>query len=159
MVGNNQWNSIELLRPATHAPNRFVTGKQILRGNAANGEYDLRLHQLDLALEIGPARCRFVGVRVTIVGRPDFKILAIKTSSRLWPMARSISSSNLPALPTNGSPRRSSSAPGASPMTSQSAFGLPTPKTVFVRLADSPQRVHTLTFSRSDSQSRVSAGM
>ncbi len=36
----------------------------------------------------------------------------MKTLWRRWPMASSISSSSLPARPTNGSPRRSSSAPG-----------------------------------------------
>src|SRR5438105_1710537 len=41
--------------------------------------------------------------------------------------------SSWPARPTNGSPRASSSAPGASPMNINSASGLPTPKTVCVR--------------------------
>src|SRR5689334_17046460 len=41
--------------------------------------------------------------------------------------------SNCPALPTNGSPCASSSAPGASPTNIRSASGLPTPKTVWVR--------------------------
>src|SRR5947209_4192270 len=41
--------------------------------------------------------------------------------------------SNSPAGPTNGSPRASSTAPGASPMNMSSASGLPTPNTVCVR--------------------------
>src|SRR5215207_322784 len=41
--------------------------------------------------------------------------------------------SNWPALPTKGSPARSSSAPGASPTNINSASGLPTPKTTWVR--------------------------
>ena len=40
--------------------------------------------------------------------------------------------SSWPARPTNGSPCRSSSAPGASPTNIRSAFGLPTPKTTCV---------------------------
>src|SRR5580700_6627513 len=41
--------------------------------------------------------------------------------------------SNWPALPTNGSPCWSSSAPGASPTNMSDASGLPTPKTTFFR--------------------------
>ena len=41
--------------------------------------------------------------------------------------------SSCPALPTNGSPCRSSSSPGASPTNINSASGLPTPKTTCVR--------------------------
>ena len=41
--------------------------------------------------------------------------------------------SNWPALPTNGSPCSSSSAPGASPMNMSSALMFPTPNTTFLR--------------------------
>ena len=41
--------------------------------------------------------------------------------------------SNWPALPTNGSPALSSSAPGASPTNIKSAEALPTPNTTFLR--------------------------
>ena len=41
--------------------------------------------------------------------------------------------SNWPALPTNGSPCSSSSAPGASPMNMSCASMLPTPNTTFLR--------------------------
>src|SRR5262245_1100141 len=58
--------------------------------------------------------------------------------------------SNWPALPTKGSPCRSSSAPGASPTKTILACGLPTPNTVCVRVDDnSPQRVQLRTFSAS----------
>src|SRR3954471_18240799 len=43
--------------------------------------------------------------------------------------------SNCPALPTNGSPCKSSSAPGASPTNISSASKLPTPNTTFFREA------------------------
>src|ERR1019366_8136597 len=43
--------------------------------------------------------------------------------------------SNWPALPTNGSPWVSSSAPGASPMNMSCALMSPTPKTTFLRAA------------------------
>jgi len=53
--------------------------------------------------------------------------------------------SSWPARPTKGSPRRSSSAPGASPMTSHSARRLPTPKTPWVRVAWRPHFVQLST--------------
>ena len=48
--------------------------------------------------------------------------------------------SSFPARPTNGSPCSSSSAPGASPTKTSSAFGLPVPKTISLRWFDSLQR-------------------
>ena len=51
-------------------------------------------------------------------------------------------SSSWPDRPTNGSPRRSSSRPGASPTNIRSASGSPTPKTTWVRVAANGQRVH-----------------
>src|SRR5205807_2541858 len=67
-------------------------------------------------------------------------------------MARSMASSSCPAAPTKGSPRRSSSAPGASPITSQPARFGPTPSTPWVRVACSGQRVDSSTAARSASQ-------
>src|SRR6056297_1924811 len=55
-------------------------------------------------------------------------------------MAWRMRSSSCPASPTNGSPRRSSSLPGASPTRTRLASGLPTPKTRFRRVFSSPQR-------------------
>src|SRR5580704_9089488 len=75
------------------------------------------------------------------------------TCSRANPMACSMELSNCPARPTNGSPLRSSSAPGASPTMSQSACGLPTPNTVCVRVALKPHRVQAATRARSSFQS------
>src|SRR5438477_11940833 len=54
-------------------------------------------------------------------------------------------SRSLPAWPTNGSPLVSSSAPGPSPTNSQSAFGSPTPGTLFLRPRWSPHAVHAST--------------
>ena len=87
-------------------------------------------------------------------GGRHLRMLAMNTVSRGRPMASSIALSNWPARPTNGSPCRSSSAPGASPITSHSARVLPTPKTVCVRvLHSSAQAVQPATRSRSTPQS------
>src|ERR1700743_2783554 len=85
-------------------------------------------------------------------GGRHFKTFAMYTCSRGKPMASSMELSNCPARPTNGSPLRSSSAPGASPTMSQSAVGLPTPNTVWVRVALKLQRVHAATRARSSWQ-------
>src|ERR1700722_10485544 len=68
-------------------------------------------------------------------------------------MARSIEFKSCPARPTKGSPWRSSSAPGASPTMSHSAFWFPTPNTVCVRVLQSVQRVQAATRARSSGQS------
>ena len=54
--------------------------------------------------------------------------------SQRVPIAAMIRVSNCPAGPTNGSPMRSSSAPGASPTKHSSGSTGPTPKTVCVRV-------------------------
>ena len=58
-----------------------------------------------------------------------------------------ILSSSWPAFPTKGSPRRSSSKPGASPTNTILAFRLPSPKTVLVRDVDRAQRLQLATAS------------
>ena len=63
-------------------------------------------------------------------------------------------SSSWPDRPTNGSPRRSSSRPGASPTNMRSASGSPTPNTTWVRVAASGHRVHPAA-SAASSASRV----
>ena len=50
--------------------------------------------------------------------------------------------SSSPARPTNGSPRASSSAPGASPTNTMPVRAEPTPGTAFVRVVQSPHLVH-----------------
>ena len=59
----------------------------------------------------------------------------MKTSWRRNSISPSSWVSSCPARPTNGSPWRSSSAPGASPMNIRSASALPEPKTALVRSA------------------------
>ena len=86
-------------------------------------------------------------------GGRHFKTFAMYTCSRGNPMASSMELSSCPARPTKGSPRRSSSAPGASPTMSQSACRLPTPNTVCVRVALKGQRVHAATRALSSPQS------
>ena len=78
-------------------------------------------------------------------GGRDLRMLAMKTSSRRSPISPSSWVSSCPARPTNGSPWRSSSAPGASPMNISSASALPEPKTALVRSACSGQRVQVET--------------
>ena len=76
-------------------------------------------------------------------GGRHLSTLAMKTSARLSPISPSSVSSSLPAAPTNGSPCRSSLAPGASPTNIRSASALPAPNTTDVRVAaSSAQRVH-----------------
>jgi hypothetical protein len=57
------------------------------------------------------------------------------TSWRQIPAASSISSSSRPQRPTKGRPARSSLAPGASPTTTSSACGFPSPGTRFVHVS------------------------
>jgi hypothetical protein len=59
-----------------------------------------------------------------------------------------------PASPTKGSPWMSSLLPGASPMKTSSASGLPTPKTMFLRVGASLQRVHSPSSSRTCARDR-----
>ena len=66
------------------------------------------------------------------LGGLHLTILVIKISSLDKLMWFKSSSRTLPALPINGLPARSSFAPGASPIKSMSAFGLPWPGTVLV---------------------------
>ena len=156
MIGHDEGDTVEFMARTAHAPNRLVARQQVLSGDSANGEDYFRLNELDLAVQVRSAGGGLVGFGIAIIGGLHFRILAMKTSSRRCPIARSISSSSFPALPTNGSPRLSSSAPGASPTISQSAFGLPTPKTVFVLPAARPHRVQALTAPRRASQSSAS---
>ena len=58
----------------------------------------------------------------------------MKTSLRDRPISSSSVSSSRPAWPTNGSPWRSSLAPGASPTNIRSASALPEPNTTVWRV-------------------------
>ena len=82
------------------------------------------------------------GSGLRLPGGRHFRTLAIYTfSPRFRPIAASILSSSRPACPTKGSPSRSSSAPGASPISSQSACSSPTPSTVCLRVLCRPHAV------------------
>src|SRR5262245_55971637 len=63
-------------------------------------------------------------------------------------MASIICVRSFPARPTKGRPCASSSAPGPSPTKMSWAFGLPSPKTILVRVLCSLQRVHSPRSSR-----------
>ena len=62
------------------------------------------------------------------------RMLRMQMSSRLIWAAAKMLLTDLPARPTKGSPFWSSSLPGASPQRTIFVFGLPTPKTVLVRV-------------------------
>ena len=63
------------------------------------------------------------------------------------PIPSSSFESSLPAAPTNGTPFLSSWKPGASPTNISSAVGEPAPKTTWVRVCASAQRVQPATWS------------
>jgi hypothetical protein len=73
MVGNNKGDSAELVRAPTHAADRVITAKQILRRYLADGENYLRLQQFDLPFEVFATGRSFVGLRVAVVRRPAFQ--------------------------------------------------------------------------------------
>lgn len=72
------------------------------------------------------------GVGLRLSGGRHFRILPIKTSSLLYPIAVIIFVRKLPDRPTKGCPSSSSFAPGASPMNIISGLLLPCPGTVLV---------------------------
>ena len=78
------------------------------------------------------------------------------TSSLVNPTAASIFVRSCPARPTNGSPCRSSSRPGASPMKTIFADREPLPKTVRVRPSQSPHRRQEATSRSRESRSAAS---
>ena len=75
-------------------------------------------------------------------GRHLITLAMYKSRSLSRPAAASSCSSSLPARPTKGWPLASSSAPGASPISSSRACGLPRPTTTRWRLSARPQRWH-----------------
>src|SRR6202521_1180000 len=66
-------------------------------------------------------------------------------------------SSSLPERPTNGSPWRSSSRPGASPTNTRSASGAPTPNTTWVRCPANGHRTQTAACRASSARSFAGA--
>ena len=90
-----------------------------------------------------------------ISGR-HLRTFARKISSRVYSMAPMILVRSWPAFPMKGSPRRSSSSPGASPTKSSSAKGWPTPQTTCARLVTRlGQRVQVrISFLRTSSFAR-----
>ena len=97
----------------------------------------------------GSQACTSAAWGSRLLGGRHFRMLQMKTSSRAKPMAARILVSSWPLRPTKGSPCRSSSRPGASPMRTRSASGLPAPKTVCLRPSCSGQAVQGRTSSRS----------
>ena len=143
VVGHDQRHPGVPVHAAAQAGDARVGVEQRLRGEAPHRDDQLRLDQLDLLQQVRRALRHFVGLGIAVARRPalehvgDVDVLA----ARSRPIAASMLSSSLPAWPTNGSPSRSSSAPGASPISSQSAFSSPTPNTVWVRVLCRPHAV------------------
>ena len=82
-------------------------------------------------------RVASVAVGVRLPGGRHCSTLTTATSDRSSPASASSRSSSTPALPTNGRPVRSSSAPGASPTSASRAPAGASPTTTVVRLAAS----------------------
>ncbi len=141
VVGHDERNTAEVVRTAAHAAHRIVGTQQVLCRNLADGQDDLRLDQFDLSLEVLAAGGSLIGFRVAVIRWTAFQDIRDEHTVPALPDREQHLIQQLPARPTKGSPRRSSSAPGASPIISQSACWLPTPKTVLLRLAESSQRV------------------
>ena len=105
-------------------------------------------------LQVRQAGRHLLGLRVAVARRAALEHVGdVDVARAVEPDGRAASH---PAAgrprPTKGSPRRSSSAPGASPMTSQSTRSGPTPNTPWVRVWCSGQRVQVATCVRSASQ-------
>jgi hypothetical protein len=97
-------------RRAAHAPPRGPGEQSVAAGSAQSVAADRA------------RRSRSRRLRGSIVGRTTLHGIGdVDISPRCRSIAASIASSSLPAGPTKGSPRASSSAPGPSPMNSQSA--------------------------------------
>ncbi len=98
------------------------------------------------------------GSGLRLLGGRHFRTLAMKTSSRFFPIASMIFVRSWPARPTKARPCSSSSRPGASPTNMSSAFGLPWPNTMFVRVFESLQRGQPWRNFASDGRSGVEPG-
>ena len=91
-----------------------------------------------------------------MLGGLHFTMFAIYTSSLFSPTALKALSINCPALPTNGSPNLSSSAPGPSPISIIFAFLFPTPNTIFCLAKYNLHLLHPcIDFSKSSQLSNI----
>lgn len=63
----------ELMDLAPHSSDRLVGIEEQVRSDTPDRDNDFRLHEFYLALEVRTARCRLVGLRITIVRRPAFQ--------------------------------------------------------------------------------------
>ena len=164
VVGDERGNApvaVPLPAEPAHAERGF---QQALDGGPAQQAEELGTDDLDLALEIRQAVGRLLGRGLAVLGRAaleDVGDVDVLAACRPIPLVI-MSVSNWPARPTNGRPIRSSSAPGASPMNISRAVGLPSPKTVWVRV--SARTVHfrqpaTSSARACNTASRSSMGM
>ena len=134
MIRHDQRHAVVAVHLTAQLADRELRVEKSLRRERAERDDDLRPDQLDLPHEIRAARRpprRAVGLRLP--GGRCLRTLQMNTSSRRKLMAARILVSSWPAWPTNGSPRSSSFAPGASPTHMRSASGSPSPGTGFVR--------------------------
>ena len=157
MIGHDQRHAAIAMDAPAQARDRRVGAEQQRRRALAQRDDELRREQLDLALEIGPAGLGFARLRRAVVraAGTSARWRCRRCAPRAMPSAASMLSSRRPACPTNGSPRASSSAPGASPTNSQSASQSPTPGTVLLRVRTARTRCTRRCRRRTSSQSSV----
>ena len=148
MVGADYLDSMVIVEFSTKVSDGSGRVQQALRSDCAETADELRPDQFQLTVEERAARGRLVRQGVPIARRAALERIEdvhVFAAQPRIPLVM-ISVRSFPARPTKGTPCRSSSAPGASPMKTSRAFGLPSPKTVCVRVeASSAQAVHAAT--------------
>ncbi len=152
VIGAQHWDTVVIVESLPHVTDRHVDSEQELRSRGAEAANVTRTNYLQRLFEPRAAILRFRDLWWAIVGRPAAQNVAnVHFFAAFIPRAPAmIRLRSCPAFPTNGSPCRSSSAPGASPMKQSSGSSGPTPKTVCVRVdASSGQREHWATCSAS----------
>ena len=112
----------------------------------------------DLLVQERLAGLDFVALGIAVVGRAALQDVRDEHVLAVRPIASMIFVSSWPARPMNAIPCSSSSRPGASPMNMRSAFGLPCPKTMLVRVGASLQRGHPARNRSSERQIAHGAG-
>src|SRR5262245_28628627 len=117
-----------------------------------------RLDPVELLEKVRQARRHLVGPGRPVVRRPALEDIGDVDLSRRTPTLARHCVSSCPARPTNGSPCRSSSAPGASPTNTTGAWSDPTPNTTWVRVSQRPHLRHWRTSSRNVANSGGTGG-
>ena len=159
MVRAEHLRSPPLVQPAAEPAQRRTGFQQTFAATAPRQQMNSGSIASSWASRYGRQLAISSGCGVRLFGGRHLIVFKMYTSDRFKPHAAMILSSNWPAAPTNGTPCRSSSRPGASPMNTSLAWGVPSPKTVRVRVrASSSHKVHwdTLRASRARAATRGS---